>query len=85
MKQYILTLMLMFLPDFTFSQMADERGYLVKMGNTAPDFSMKLTDGKTTIDILSLTGQVVCRAFEGNLEKGEQQTIQFDQPLAEGM
>ena len=42
-------------------------------------------DDNTTIDIITLTGQVVYRVFEGNIENGMQHTIQFKKPLSEGV
>ena len=44
------------------AQTSDDRGYLVKTGDTAPDFSMKLTDGKT-VKLSSLRGKVVMLQF----------------------
>ena len=32
----------------SYAQTTDDRAYLVKVGDRAPDFSMKLTNGKTT-------------------------------------
>lgn len=40
----------------------DERGYLVKVGEMAPDFSMKLTDG-TEMKLSALRGKVVMLQF----------------------
>ena len=39
----------------------------------------------TTIDIISSTGQVVRRAWEGAVKGGEYQTVQFDGKLAKGL
>ena len=41
--------------------------------------------GKTTIDIFSITGELVYRVLEGTLESGIEKTIQFTKPLAEGL
>jgi hypothetical protein len=41
--------------------------------------------GKTTIDIFSVTGELMYRVFEGTLESGIEKTIQFTKPLAEGL
>ena len=41
---------------------SDDRGYLVKVGDKAPDFSMKLTDGKT-VKLSDMKGKVVMLQF----------------------
>lgn len=46
----------------TFAQTADDKGYIVKVGDYAPDFAMKLTDGKT-IKLSNLKGKVVMLQF----------------------
>ena len=40
----------------------NERGYIVKTGELAPDFTMELTDGKT-IQLSSLKGKIVMLQF----------------------
>ena len=45
-----------------FSQTPDDRGYLVKVGDIAPDFSMKLTNG-TTVKLSDLRGKLVMLQF----------------------
>jgi len=45
-----------------FAQTPDDRGYIVKVGDAAPDFSMKLTDGKT-VRISELKGKVIMLQF----------------------
>jgi len=40
---------------------------------------------KTMIDILTLTGQLVYRVFEGSVEQGMEQIVQFTKPLNEGL
>lgn len=40
----------------------DDRGYLVKVGDMAPNFSMKLTDGKT-VKLSDLRGKIVMLQF----------------------
>ena len=62
MKKQILILAAVLFSAYAFSQAADDRGYLVKTGDTAPDFSMKLTDGKT-VKLSSLRGKVVMLQF----------------------
>ena len=41
--------------------------------------------GKTTIDILAITGELVYRVFEATVVQGKEQTIQFTKPLADGL
>ena len=62
MKKQILILAAVLFSAFAFAQAADDRGYQVKTGDTAPDFSMKLTDGKT-VKLSSLRGKVVMLQF----------------------
>jgi len=45
-----------------FGQSKDDRAYLVKVGEQAPDFSMKLTNGKT-VKLSGLKGKVVMLQF----------------------
>lgn len=45
-----------------FAQTPDERGYIVKTGDMAPDFQIKLTDGKT-VRLSELRGKVVMLQF----------------------
>ncbi len=45
-----------------FAQKADNSAYLVKMGEQAPNFSMKLTNGKT-VKLSDLKGKVVMLQF----------------------
>lgn len=47
---------------FTNAQITDDRGYLVKVGEMAPDFSIKLTTGKT-IQLKELKGKIVMLQF----------------------
>lgn len=61
MKKQILLLAIL-LSTSIFAQTADDRGYLVKVGDTAPDFSMKLTDG-TTVKLSALRGKLVMLQF----------------------
>jgi peroxiredoxin len=46
----------------TNAQTTDDRGYLVKVGDMAPDFSIKLTTGKT-IQLKDLKGKIVMLQF----------------------
>ena len=62
MKKQILILAAVLFSGFAFSQAADNRGYLVKTGDAAPDFSMKLTDGKT-VKLSDLKGKIVMLQF----------------------
>ncbi|MHB9140685.1 MAG: peroxiredoxin family protein [Paludibacter sp.] len=61
MKQFfiILTLVLSF---NMVAQTNDDRAYLVKVGDMAPDFSMKLTNGKT-VKLSEQKGKVVMLQF----------------------
>ena len=45
-----------------FAQTKDDRAYLVKVGDMAPNFSMKLTNGKT-VKLSDLKGKVVMLQF----------------------
>jgi len=62
MVKRILTIILLFTAIYVASQTPDERAYLVKTGDIAPDFSMKLTDGKT-VKLSELRGKVVMLQF----------------------
>lgn len=44
------------------AQNIDERGYIVQIGDTAPEFSMKLTDG-SVVKLSDLRGKVVMLQF----------------------
>jgi len=46
----------------SFSQTKDDRAYLVKVGQMAPDFNIKLTNGKT-VKLSDLKGKVVMLQF----------------------
>ena len=51
-----------FLSSIAFAQNTDDRGYLVKVGDMAPDFSIKLIDGKL-IKLSKLRGKIVMLQF----------------------
>ena len=61
MKKLILFFALIF-SIVACAQTTDNRGYLVKVGDKAPDFSMKLTDGKT-VKLSDMKGKVVMLQF----------------------
>ena len=61
MKQLFFILALL-ISTTAFTQMKDDRAYLVKVGDMAPNFSIKLTDGKT-IKLSELKGKVVMLQF----------------------
>ncbi|MDD3079392.1 MAG: TlpA disulfide reductase family protein [Paludibacter sp.] len=44
------------------AQTSSDRGYIVKVGDTAPDFSMKLTDGRD-VKLSELRGKIVMLQF----------------------
>jgi len=50
------------IPALLLAQQTDERGYIVKTGDTAPDFSIKLTNGKV-VKLSSLRTKVVMLQF----------------------
>ena len=47
---------------FANAQTPDDRGYIVKVGDMAPDFSIKLTTGKT-VQLKELRGKIVMLQF----------------------
>jgi len=61
MKKLILFIALVFSVS-AFGQTKDDRAYLVKVGDKAPDFSIKMTNGKT-VKLSSLKGKVVMLQF----------------------
>jgi peroxiredoxin len=61
MKKVIVLIALAF-SIVSFAQTKDDRAYLVKVGDIAPNFSMKLTDGKT-VKLSDLKGKVVMLQF----------------------
>ncbi len=61
MKKIILFLSL-FASVTAFAQTPDDRGYLVKVGDAAPDFSLQLTNG-LTIKLSDLKGKIVMLQF----------------------
>ena len=61
MKQLILSLALL-MSAISSAQNNDDRGYLVKVGDLTPDFSIKLTDGNT-VKLSDLRGKTVMLQF----------------------
>lgn len=61
-KINLLTLLLGVFVFTSFSQERDSRGYIVKVGDVAPDFEMKLTNG-STIKLSDYRGKVVMLQF----------------------
>ena len=61
MKRILLVCMIL-LGISVSAQTIDERGYKVKVGDMAPDFSIKMTDGKS-IQLSSLKGKTVMLQF----------------------
>ncbi|TRX72332.1 TlpA disulfide reductase family protein [Carboxylicivirga sp. M1479] len=62
MKQFIALLAISFISLSSMAQKTDDRGYLVKVGDTAPDFEMTLTDG-SSVKLSDLRGNVVMLQF----------------------
>jgi peroxiredoxin len=61
MKQAIIILALCF-SVFLKAQTPDDRGYIVKTGDMAPDFSLKLINGKT-VKLSDLKGKIIMLQF----------------------
>ena len=63
-KYFLFSIFILSFSTFSGAQekIPDERGFLVKVGETAPDFTMKLTNGKT-IELSKLRGKVVMLQF----------------------
>lgn len=61
MKRILLACMVLLVISAS-AQTIDERGYKVKVGDMAPDFSIKMTDGKS-IQLSSLKGKTVMLQF----------------------
>ena len=61
MKRFILIVAILASVS-TFAQTTDDRAYLVKVGDMAPDFTLKLTDGKT-VKLSELRGKTVMLQF----------------------
>lgn len=53
---------LLFLSITSFSQPIDDRAYIVKVGDVAPNFSMKLIDGKSVL-LSDFKGKIVMLQF----------------------
>lgn len=64
MKKLILiySLILFSASDIFAQKLIDERGYIVKVGDKAPDFTMKLTTGET-VKLSDMRGKVVMLQF----------------------
>ena len=62
MKQFVIVFTLTLMSVSIFAQTPDERGYIVKVGDMAPDFEMPLTDG-STVKLSDLRGHVVMLQF----------------------
>ena len=61
--KFKLMLLTMLISGLSFAQSkGDDRGYLVKVGDMAPDFSIKLIDGKT-VKLSDLRGKIVMLQF----------------------
>ncbi|MBK3517886.1 peroxiredoxin family protein [Carboxylicivirga marina] len=62
MKQFVLIISITLISLSVFAQTPDERGYIVKIGDPAPDFEMTLTDG-SIVKLSDLRGSVVMLQF----------------------
>jgi len=62
MKQFVTTVVLALITVLAIAQTPDSRGYIVKVGDMAPDFEMTLTDG-SNVKLSDLRGQVVMLQF----------------------
>ena len=62
MKQFVTTMVLALITMLAIAQTPDSRGYIVKVGDMAPDFEMTLTDG-SNVKLSDLRGQVVMLQF----------------------
>jgi peroxiredoxin len=62
MKQFALSIVLMMFAISIHSQTPDERGYLVKIGDVAPDFATTLDNGKA-FKLSNYRGKVVMLQF----------------------
>ena len=56
-KIFIICITLLTFTSMSYAQETDERGYIVKVGDMAPDFKIKLTDGKT-VQLSDLKGKI---------------------------
>ena len=61
MKKLILFIALL-MSVSAFSQTNDDRGYVVKIGDKAPDFTLKLTNGKT-VKLSDYKGKIIMLQF----------------------
>lgn len=57
-----MTITALLLSVFLFAQTTDDRGYLVNVGDKAPDFTLKLTNGKN-VRLSSLRGKTIMLQF----------------------
>jgi len=62
MKSLVTVVVLVVMTLTAVAQQPDSRGYLVKVGDKAPDFEMKLTDG-SSVKLSDLKGHVVMLQF----------------------
>jgi len=61
-RTFIFTAIMVAFSIFANAQTPDDRGYIVKVGDMAPDFSIKLTTGKT-VQLRELRGNIVMLQF----------------------
>ncbi len=61
-RTFIFTAIMVAFSIFANAQTPDDRGYIVKVGDMAPDFSIKLTTGKT-VQLKELRGKIVMLQF----------------------
>lgn len=62
MKSQVLIFVFILIVTGLIAQTTDDRGYIVKVGDMAPDFSMQLTDG-VKVNLSDLRGKIVMLQF----------------------
>ena len=67
MKKIIVVLLLIFITDFGIrarqNPVPDKHGFIVRVGQMAPDFTIRYADGSKTFDLKDLRGKIVLLQF----------------------